>query len=113
MTPCDVDHLYDKKKICPDLTITRKSAIIIIYIRIYLYIHCIKLFQSIDNTINLNFPDIKKITIAELISYITNHQNDLIELRSSKNYLITQILLKLLTIEQIRIQPVTFLLFLN
>lgn len=80
LTSCDVDHLYDKKKICPDLTITRNSAIIIIYIRIYLYIHCIKLFQSIDNTINLNFPEIKKITIAELISYITNHQNDLIRI---------------------------------
>lgn len=52
-----------------------------------------------DNTVNLNFSEIKKITIAELISYITNHQNDLTELRSSKYYLITQILLRLLTIE--------------
>lgn len=52
-----------------------------------------------DNTVNLNFPDIKKNTIAELISYFTNRQNDLIEFRSSKYYLITQILLRLLTIE--------------
>lgn len=52
-----------------------------------------------DNTVNLNFPEIKQITIAELISYITNYQNDLTELRSSKYYLITQILLRLLTIE--------------
>lgn len=52
-----------------------------------------------DNTVNLNFPEIKQITIAELISYITNHQNDLTELRSSKYYLITQILSRLLTIE--------------
>lgn len=52
-----------------------------------------------DNTVNLNFPEIKQVTIAELISYITNHQNDLTELRSSKYYLITQILLRLLTIE--------------
>lgn len=64
-----------------------------------------------DNTVNLNFPEIKKITIAELISYFTNRQNDLIDLRSSKNYLITQIILKLLTIEQIRIQRVTFYFF--
>lgn len=62
-----------------------------------------------DNTVNLNFPEIKQITIAELISYITNHQNDLTELRSSKYYLITQILLRLLTIEH----STSNLLFIN
>lgn len=61
-----------------------------------------------DNTVNLNFSEIKKITIAELISYFTNRQNDLIELRSSKKYLITQILLKSLTIEH---SGVTFYCF--
>lgn len=61
-----------------------------------------------DNTVNFNVPEIKKITIAELISYINNHQNDLTELRSSKYYLITQILLKSLTIEH---STSNFLLF--